>query len=116
MAQEAEDRLAQLIMDEELSDARLGDLDGVVEQPELHSEAEYLNDHDGTHASGYDDAGAARASVVGDPAHVGLGWGSQVPGSAGLGSYMEGNMVTSYQSTLDPRETERLEQSTSVAK
>lgn len=122
LAQEVEDRLAQLVMDEELSDARLAQL-VVGEEIEI---------------------GGSRvaAGMDSDPTVLGLGGGVEGVSDGGRLSLLDiesskatrdwsdggggddsadgggddGGMVTSYETTRDPKETERLENSSHVAR
>ncbi len=104
MAQEAEDRLAQLLMDDDLSDARLAGEEELTETGEeqhrhfkLRSELAALS---------------SEATTAGVGGH-GFGGQSEKGGLSGDGAE---DMATSYQPTLDPWEAERLEQARSVAR
>lgn len=110
-AQEAEDRLAQLLMDEELSDARLaGEED--EKHLKLQSELTYLNSEptlkcmdQSANVEESKESGFASSKE----------WEVQNE-TGGSGSEDRGSMVTSYQPTHDPQETERLEQARTVAR
>ena len=93
MAQEAEDRLAQLAMDEELSDARLGfGIDEVIDFP---SESTILSSSD---------RNGLGSKVTSDLSH------------SDVYSLLLSEMVTQQLPTNDPRDKERLEESVAVAR
>ena len=112
LVQEAEDRLAQLMMDEELSDARLGGLDEGVTLLEgeggLEEEEERVGGLGGVEAAGSN-------GVESRPSHMELRWGGEVSLTAGGGSLSVGE-GTSYGTTQDPQESDRLDPGKTVAR
>lgn len=179
MAQEAEDRLAQLMMDDELSDARLGGLDGellgdlggedtglgklgglegeLTDEGRLEGEGGRLGMLEGRMGEwgegrglggegrlrllrelgegprGLDTAskleGERRLGSLEDveqpesvsgvvrPSHMELSWVPEASFTAGDGLMRSnGDMVTSYEPTQDPEDSERLDPSRGVAR
>lgn len=109
LAQEVEDRLAQLVMDEELSDARLAQL-VVGKEIEIGGSRVAAGMDLGGGVEGVSDGGRLSLLDI-ESSKATRDWSD---GADGGGD--DGGMVTSYETTRDPKETERLENSSHVAR
>lgn len=141
MAQEAEDRLAQFTMDEELSDARLGGLEEEMEgfgETRLGGVEQEMGgfSYQDSHTAGSGDRLSVGVLELRWKEGVGAGGGSSMEpkweegvGAGGVSSVEpkweeykgvagrardNGAMVTRSETTCDPEERERLERSMSV--
>ena len=145
MAQEAEDRLAQLMMDEELSDARLAGVDGDMEllgglegeerrQVDegvlggMGGQEQFNGDKSGISDSKLErsirryvedtEATFGQDGVLPRPSRMDLNWMPEpsVPTEVELSRTADETMCTTYEPTQDPEEYERLDPSRSVSR